>query len=49
MYPTFYYLQGTRLHLCLVQRGINTALIEALRVREQLDKQRARSRVAKAL
>jgi hypothetical protein len=49
MYPTFYYLQETRLYLCLVQKGINTALIEALRVRERLDKQRAGSRVAKAL
>jgi hypothetical protein len=49
MYPTFYYLQETRLYLCLVQRGINTLLIEALCVREQLDKQRARSRVVKAL
>jgi hypothetical protein len=49
MYPTFYYLQGTRLHLYLVQRSVNTLLIEALCVREQLDKQRARSRVVKAL
>jgi hypothetical protein len=49
MYPTFYYLQGTRPHLYLVQRGINTALIEALRVRERLDKQRAGSKVAEAL
>jgi hypothetical protein len=49
MYSIFYYLQETRLHLYLVQRSINTALIEALCAREQLDKQRARSRVAKVL